>query len=127
MHKIKLTKTLLLFIAIMLSNLNAKSYDDDLPPLGIDTMKAVAYTKEFAERFGLPESGISDELKNGLQAVEFSVEKHITKIGTLYDFYTTMFKFYFTDNDSVSYPKENKSCNKDYLLWETHFFYTYKY
>lgn len=55
------------------SSANAKEPEKPAP-LPIEQMRAVAYTKDFAQRFALPDPEPGTEPSGGIQAMEFAVE-----------------------------------------------------
>ena len=47
----------------------------DYPVLPLNEMRVAVYTKAFAERFGLPDPVPGTEPSDGLEAIEFAIEK----------------------------------------------------
>ncbi len=87
-------------------------------PLDIEKMHAVAYTKEFAQRFALSDPEAGSEPSGGLQAVEFSVAAQSKR----QQMYVCTLKLYFDNSLSVAYPEKGVTGAIGVLAQSTHFF-----
>lgn len=90
-----------------------------LAPLPTDDMRVAAYTREFAQRFGLPAPADDMIPEGGLLAVEFRIEKH-ELIGMHH--YTCNWRLYIDDLLPVDYPHEGKAGKSN--MFNGHFFET---
>ncbi|MFO1207213.1 MAG: hypothetical protein U1E63_16065 [Burkholderiales bacterium] len=81
------------------------SADPPPPPLPIEQMRAFGYTKEFAQRFALPEPEPGWEPRDGLLAVEFRVEPIPGPRG----FYGCDFKLYIDGKLDIAFPEPGLS------------------
>ncbi|HWQ38264.1 MAG TPA: hypothetical protein VNM24_06555 [Burkholderiales bacterium] len=88
-------------------------------PLPVEQMRAVAYTKEFARRFRLPEPTPGSEPSGGLQAIEFFVEKGPPWAS---EFYYCIFKLYVDSNLPIAFPQPGTAGSKWLLVYAKHFF-----
>ncbi len=88
-------------------------------PLPIEQMHAVAYTKDFAKRFALPEPEPGTEPSGGIQAMEFAVEpgpKHGRGL------YYCKLKLYLDNTLPIAYPEEGIAGAEHMLRQSSHFF-----
>lgn len=86
--------------------------------LPIEQMRAVAYTKEFAKRFALPDPEPGTEPSGGIQAMEFAVEP-----GAKHSFgYNCKLKLYVDSGLSIAYPEEGIAGAESMLIQSIHFF-----
>lgn len=88
-------------------------------PLPIEQMRAVAYTKEFAQRFALPDPEPSTEPSGGIQAMEFTVEpgaKHGSGL------YYCKLRLYLSNDLPIAYPEEGVAGAQRMLIFPAHFF-----
>jgi len=105
---------LVFFLPITLAGEKEKVY----PELPLEEMRIAAYTKDFAERFGLPAPMPGTEPSGGLQAIEFAIEK-----GPAWTpFYYCKFYLYLDSSLPVKYPEEGIAGEKYMLIKKTHFF-----
>lgn len=88
-------------------------------PLPVEQMRALAYTKEFARRFRLPEPAPGAEPSGGLQAIEFFIEKGPPWAS---EFYYCRFKLYVDSTLPIAYPEPGSGGTKRLLLYVWHFF-----
>ncbi len=87
-------------------------------PLPIERMRAVAYTKEFAKRFALPDPEPGTEPEGGLQAMEFAVEPG--KFGN--PRYYCKLSLYLNSQLAIAYPEEGMSGSTLMFNSHLHFF-----
>lgn len=83
----------------------------------LDEMRVVIYTKEFAERFGLPAPETGNEPSGGVEAMEFSVEK-----GLYNSIYYCYLKIYIKSSIEIKYPEKSRSGSLSTYLNQNHFF-----
>ncbi len=88
------------------------------PELPLQEMRIAAYTKAFAERFGLPAPAPGTEPSGGLQAIEFAIEKGPKWAPRFYCF----FYLYVDSSLPIKYPEEGVAGEKYMLISATHFF-----
>lgn len=88
------------------------------PELPLREMRITAYTKAFAERFGLPAPKPGTEPSGGLEAIEFSIEK----AAPWAPLYFCNFQFYVDSALQVKFPEEGRAGEKRMLTRGTHFF-----
>ncbi|WP_139167619.1 hypothetical protein [Desulfuromusa kysingii] len=88
------------------------------PELPLQEMRIAAYTKAFAERFGLPAPPPGTEPSGGLQAIEFAIEKGPKWAPRYY----CNFYLYVDSSLPIKYPEEGVAGEKYMLITTTHFF-----
>jgi len=87
------------------------------PELPLGEMRIVAYTKAFAERFGLPAPKPGTEPSGGLQAIEFAIEK-----GPAWaPLYYCNYYLYVDSTLPIKFPEEGGAGNFYMLVGNTHF------
>jgi hypothetical protein len=91
--------------------------DTAYPELPLKEMRVAAYTKAFADRFGLPEPDAGTEPSGGLEAIEFAIEK-----GRFAPYYYCNFYLYVDNALSIKYPEDGVAGEKYMLIKGTHFF-----
>lgn len=92
--------------------------DTAYPELPLEEMRIVAYTKAFAERFGLPAPKPGTEPSGGLQAIEFAIEKGPAWAPLYYCNY-----YLYVDNSlPIKFPEEGRVGSLNMLVGKTHFF-----
>lgn len=87
------------------------------PLLPLEEMRIAAYTKAFAERFGLPDPAPGTEPDGGLEAIEFAIEK-----GRFAPYYYLNIYLYVDSSLPIKYPEEGVAGEKYMLIKGTHFF-----
>ena len=87
------------------------------PELPLEGMRIAAYTKAFAERFGLPAPAPGTEPSGGLEAIEFAIEK-----GRFAPYYYLNIYLYVDSSLPIKYPEEGVAGEKYMLIKGTHFF-----
>lgn len=87
------------------------------PELPLQEMRITAYTKTFAERFGLPAPEPGTEPSGGLEAIEFAIEK-----GRFAPYYYLNIYLYVDSSLPIKYPEEGVAGEKYMLIKGTHFF-----
>jgi hypothetical protein len=85
--------------------------------LPLKELRIAAYTKAFADRFGLPEPAPGTEPSGGLEAIEFAIEK-----GRFAPYYYCNFYLYVNSDLPIKYPEEGVAGEKYMLIKGTHFF-----
>jgi len=92
-------------------------------PLPIEQMRAVAYTKDFAKRFALPDPQPGTEPSGGIQAMEFAVEDAKAKYPhKRFATYQCVLKLYLDNQLPVAYPEEGVAGTQRMLIFPAHFF-----
>lgn len=86
--------------------------------LPIQEMRATAYTKAFAQRFGLEPPAPGTEPSNGLEAMELRVER----LREWSNFYSFALYLYLDSRLPVKLPESGMAGNKRMLLSPYHFF-----
>lgn len=110
-----LTTTGAVLLAFVTPILHAK---EPATPLPIEQMRASAYTKDFAKRFGLPDPEPGTEPSGGIQAMEFAVES-----GPKHSFgYNCKLKLYLDNSLPIAYPEEGVAGAQRILIQPSHFF-----
>ena len=87
------------------------------PVLPLEEMRIAAYSKAFAERFGLPDPAPGTEPDGGLEAIEFAIEK-----GRFAPYYYLNIYLYVDSSLPIKYPEEGVAGEKYMLISATHFF-----
>lgn len=88
------------------------------PELPLGEMRITAYTKAFAERFGLPAPKPGTEPSGGLEAIEFAIEK-----GPAWaPLYYCNYYLYVDSTLPIKFPEEGGAGNVYMLVNKTHFF-----
>ena len=87
------------------------------PELPLEGMRIAAYTKAFAERFGLSAPAPGTEPSGGLEAIEFAIEK-----GRFAPYYYLNIYLYVDSSLPIKYPEEGVAGEKYMLISATHFF-----
>lgn len=87
--------------------------------LPIEQMRAVAYTKDFAKRFALPDPELGSEPSGGVQGMEFAVEPGPRHGRGLY--YCKL-KLYLDNTLPLAYPEEGVAGADHMLRQSSHFF-----
>lgn len=96
----------------------ASESNSQLEPLDIETMRVVAYTKAFATRFGLPMPEPGFETPDGLEAVEFSIER-----GNPWSpYYYSNLRLYVDSTLPIQFPEDERSGDMYLMITKTHFF-----
>lgn len=92
---------LCIIAGLWLATLSTADADDkkSAPP-PIEQMRAVAYTKEFAKRFALPDPEPGTEPEGGMQAMEFAVEPSPNA-----PYYYCKLYLYLDNKLSIAYPE----------------------
>ncbi len=88
------------------------------PPIPVEQMRAFGYTKEFAQRFALPEPEPGWEPGDGLLAVEFRLEPIPGPRG----FYGCNFKLYIEGKLDIAFPEPGLSGSSELYTSRTHSF-----
>lgn len=104
-----------IFVSAYTFSAECKSGDLELP---LQEMRIVAYTKAFAERFGLPSPAPGTEPRGGLEAIEFAIEKGPQWAPR----YFLNFYLYLDNSLPIKFPEEGVSGEKYILNSATHFF-----
>lgn len=91
----------------------------DIEPLPVEDMRVQIYTQEFADRFSLPDSGVSAELEGGIEALDFLVQKNFRPSA---DYYIPLLRVYLTEETPIAYPAEKPSGNRFDHEMSSHFF-----
>jgi hypothetical protein len=87
-------------------------------PLPLEEMHITAYTKAFAERFGLEPPAPGTEPGGGLEAMELTVEKPVKWS----DIYNCHFYLYLDSSLPIKFPEQGVAGHKWMLISLTHFF-----
>lgn len=88
------------------------------PELPLGEMRITAYTKAFAERFGLPAPKPGTEPSGGLQAIEFAIEK-----GPAWTFFYYCNYYLYVDSTlPIKYPEGGGAGSFNMLVNKNHFF-----
>lgn len=91
--------------------------DAAYPELPLGEMRIVAYTKAFAERFGLPAPKPGTEPSGGLEAIEFAIEK-----GPAWaPLYYCNYYLYVDSTLPIKFPEVGGAGNVYMLVGKTHF------
>lgn len=109
-----------LFILIMCFSYTCFSDTSNKPQLELplQDMRLVAYTANFAKRFNLPEIDKPADLGNGIEAIEFAVEKEPFFSGL----YSCVFYIYFNSHLDIKLPESGASGSRHILSVKNHFF-----
>ena len=117
---IKILNILVVVLPVLLSSTHVIAIDDKtiVKPLPLEKMRVVAYSKVFAERFGLPLPLPGFETTDGLEAVEFSIEQK----RPWSDFVSSNYRLYVDGNLPIQFPDNGGCGDVGLLIKNVHFF-----
>ncbi len=92
-------------------------------PLPFEKMRAAVYTRDFAQRFALPDPEPGTEPSGGIQAMEFAVEDAKAKYPhKQFATYQCTLKLYLDNKLPIAYPEEGVSGDHRRFIAPMHFF-----
>lgn len=112
---------LLIIGLVMLGSTGAAAIAEttvEIEPPPLEEMRAVAYSKSFAKRFGLPMPMPGFETTGGLEAVEFAIEE-----GNPWSaIYFSNYRLYVDSSMPIEFPEQGERGDTDILITRRHFF-----
>lgn len=113
----KLLQLLILVLGLLGLGVTQSIWAAELPqpPVPVEKMRALAYTKEFAKRFNLPELPGNFSPSGGLEAIEFKVEK-IDRLNTFICYWNIYI------NESVPFAFPGGANSGSLRMFNGHFF-----
>ncbi|MCK5311888.1 MAG: hypothetical protein KAJ62_07255 [Desulfobacteraceae bacterium] len=116
-----ITLLALLFLCFLPLSLNAADRNINYEDVDLATLRIFTYTEYFAERFGLPAPDKDNLPLDGIEAIEFTLEKPSPK-NKVASQYFSMLRIYLKNNINIELPGDCDFGDSELIAPDNHFF-----